>query len=340
MIFIYLFFLILFLLRTKFLKKNFNIDYLSKRTTTIINGIFVITIFFSHFKTYLMNTNVYDECLIEFLNIIGQLMVTSFLFYSGYGIYESIKNKKNYMQSFFQKRFLPTFVNFVLAVLIFLVIDLIIGNTYSIDKVLLSLIGYESIGNSNWYMLAIFILYFLTIFCFNRYFNIKNIYRIILLFFLTCIYIYLITRFKDAYYADTIICYPVGMLYSYYKKRIENFIEKKYYLHLILMIFIFGGCFYLNKKIPNIYISNVYAASFIILITIISMKFEFNSKIIYFFGLHTFWIYILQRIPMIIFKNKFNNYFYLILCFIITIVISYIMKKLTDNLWKKLLMSK
>ena len=332
MIFLYLFFVIIFLIGIRFTKKSFNENYLSKETITIINGMFVITIFFSHFKGYLTTTNTYDNYLIWFLDIIGQLMVTSFLFYSGYGIYESIKNKKDYMKTFFKKRFIPTFFNFAIAIIIFLVLNLIMGNNYSIEKILLSFTGYYSIGNSNWYMLAIFVLYLLTIICFSSLFKIKNIYRLFLLTFFTIIYIFIISKFKDFYYADTILCYPIGMLYSYFKEVIDKRVCQKYYFYFIFVIILFLGSFYLKKIIPNICIYNINAIFFILLVVLLSMKFKMKNRIFTFLGIHTFWIYILQRIPMMI-LNINNNYLYFFSSLFLTIIVSYIIKKITDKLW-------
>ena len=87
----------------------------------------------------------------------------------------------------------------------------------------------------------------------------------------------------------------------------------------------------------NVYTYNIYAVCFIILITVLMRKIEFKDKIITFFGVHTFWIYILQRIPMMILQNKLNNYIYFIACFLLTIGLSYLLKKITDRLWKKVL---
>ncbi|MBQ9280416.1 MAG: hypothetical protein IJ215_05190 [Clostridia bacterium] len=162
MIVLYFIFLCLFLIDIKYTKKDFNKQYLSKDTTTIISGLFVITIFFSHFKGYIDSANILDISLSKILNMVGQLMVSTFLFYSGYGICESIKSKENYMKHFFRNRLIPTFLNFVIAVCLFLVMDMMIGKTYDNQQILLSFIGYESIGNSNWYMFATFVLYLLT----------------------------------------------------------------------------------------------------------------------------------------------------------------------------------
>lgn len=334
MLFFYLIFIIIFLIGIKEIRKD-NPNYLDKNTTTIINGMMVITVFFSHFLSYITVSNVYDEYMVTIVHKIGQLMVTSFLFYSGYGIYESIKNKKDYMDSFFKKRFIPTFINFAIAVILFIIVNLILGNNYSISKILLSFTGWESIGNSNWYMLAIFVFYLLIILLFNKKIKLDNIYRIILLSILTVIYMYVVTRFKDNYYVDTILCFPIGMFYSYYKDKIDNLLKKKYWLCIVVVSVLVIGSYYLRNYIDNVYVYNLFAMFFIIWIVIMTRRIKLNSKIITFFGVHTFWIYILQRIPMMILQNKLDNYIYFIVCFGITILLSYLMKKITDKLWKK-----
>ena len=335
MIFFYLIFVIAFLLGMRFKKKSINDNYLNKDTTTIINGMFVITIFFSHFISYIDNFNRYDYILINILEIIGQLMVTSFLFYSGYGIYESIKNKKNYIKSFFKKRFIPTYINFVIAVLMFVIINLILGNYYSIKTILLSFTGYMSIGNSNWYMLAIFSLYIFVLICFNERIKIKSIYRIIILTILTVIYIYVISRFKDNYYIDTILCFPMGMFYSYYKEKINLLMKKNYYLWYSIVFIFLLATYFLSRQYANIVTYNLLAIAFIIFVVISTMKFTFQSKTMTFLGVHTFWIYILERIPMIILEDKLNKYLYLIICLIVTIVLSVFMNKIMNKVWKK-----
>ena len=333
MLIIYLIFIIILIIGTRIVKDNK--DYLDKNMTTTINGMFVITVFFSHFLTYIENTNIYDQYLINILHFIGQLMVTSFLFYSGYGIYESIKNKPLYMKYFFRKRFIPTFLNFSFAVILYIIVNIIIGNNYSIEKILLSFTGFYSIGNSNWYMLATFIMYLFILLCFNDRLKINNNKKIILFSLLTFIYVFIITRFKDNYYADTILCFPLGIWYSYFKDRINSVLYKKYYLCLTVSLICLIITFLLVKYFYNIYIYNIYACCFIIFIVFLTRKIKINSPIISFFGIHTFWIYILERIPMIILQNKLNNYIYFSVCLILTIILSFFIKKITDKLWKK-----
>lgn len=58
------------------------------------------------------------------------------------------------------------------------------------------------------------------------------------------------------------------------------------------------------------------------LVLLVSMKMEINNNILQWFGKHTFSVYILQRIPMIVLKDlgiaDSNKYAYVVMCFGLT----------------------
>ena len=70
--------------------KGFNKEYLSKETTTCIKGIFILIVFYIQLCTYMIYQPENDGIMMFLRNYLGLLMVTMFLFYSGYGVYESI----------------------------------------------------------------------------------------------------------------------------------------------------------------------------------------------------------------------------------------------------------
>ena len=78
---------------------------------------------------------------------------------------------------------------------------------------------------------------------------------------------------------------------------------------------------------------------FVIIIVLISLKININSPILKWFGDNLFWVYILQRIPMIILSSvgyQSHKYRYFIICFIVTILLTIIVKKIY-SLFEKLL---
>lgn len=336
MIIIFIILMTFFLINSKISLKNNNQGYMSKEQTTIINGLFVLIVFFSHCMSYIDNLDKIDLPLQFIIYNIGQLMVTTFLFYSGYGIYESIKKNKDYKKTFFKKRFIPTFTNFIIAIILFIILNIILGNKISINKTLLSFIGWESIGNSNWYMFAIFCEYIFLMISFKLIKKESN--QIHLISVLSLLYIIVLSFFKPQHWYDTILCFPIGMYFSYYKSKIENIIlnNKYYWRNLMISIILFIPLFFLQRYYNNAITYNIFSISFILIIVLVSIKINFNSKIFHYIGKRVFWIYILQRIPMIILKNIKNYNIYFILCLVITIILSEVMYISTNKLNSKL----
>ena len=75
----------------------------------------------------------------------------------------------------------------------------------------------------------------------------------------------------------------------------------------------------------------IMAMLFVLIIVMITMKINFRSSILKWFGDRLFLIYMFQRMPMIILKRlDFLPYQYFVLCFISTIIITIIY----DHLFK------
>lgn len=331
-IFILLIFITLY--KCRFIKDGINEDYVSIETTKRINGIFVILVFLSHSIQYINYSSSWIDSYGKFvISNIGQLMVTTFLFFSGYGIYESIKAKKEkYINTIPKKRILSTLIKFDIAVLIFGVVSYILNIKYDIKTILLSFIGWESLGNSNWYIFAILVLYLITYLIFKLVKS-KDIIRIGLITLFTILYMLIISIFKDACWYDTVLCYPLGMWFSLYKEKIEEKFKNKpkyYYISLIISLIVLGTSLVFRK---NIYIySTIYVASFVSCVVLLSMKVKLNSNFLKFMGTNVFYIYIYQRIPMMI-LDKYdiyfgNRYLFLIISFAATIVLTLLMNSI------------
>ena len=115
--------------------------YLDKDNTLPIKGFFVVFVFFAHFTQYVsLSRSILDVAFGYVHKWSGQLIVTLFLFYSGFGIYESIKTKENYMRGFIKKRFFPVWLSFAVCVSFFLIYDLIVGQEYDLPTIAFSFI--------------------------------------------------------------------------------------------------------------------------------------------------------------------------------------------------------
>ena len=286
---------------------TFQQDYMSKKNNNCVKGIFILMILMSHYAQYCELDNIYDLTYYAARLHIGQCVVAMFLFYSGYGMMESIKRKGfPYVAHIPSQRFLKVWWNFFVVILLYLALDLALGIHFSAPHILLSFIGYTSIGASNWYMFAIFYLYLLT---FVAFFIIKwrndtvgYVIGVILLFVLTAGAVYWqmkIGRYPYTY--NTMFVYPLGMLFSLLRQKFEQIVTKNSIwfsaAFLLLVTFYMYVSIHRNDRFM---VYTLWTFAFTGLCLMLTMKVSFNSWILEWCGKNLFWIYILQRIPMML----------------------------------------
>lgn len=342
MLYIFIIFLILSLIGISFKNvKNVDKSALSHERTIMINGFFVGLILFSHFNSYVTTNMKFDSIYYYIFDKIGQLMVTTFLFYSGYGIYESIKSKKKYIDNFFKNRILKLFISFFLALILYMLLNLMIGNSYSIKTILLSLLGWESIGNSNWFIFATFCMYFSTLISF-KIFKKDNKSTLLLNTIFSFVYIILTMKLRgfDWWY-NTILCYNLGMFISCYKDTILSFLENnRHYVLIFLLIIIIFLLSYKNNY--GYFVYEIISMSFVLIIFLITLKVKIGNRILFHLGKNTFNIYILQRLSYIFYEyiglKNYNFYLYFIVSVITTLLLSIIFDKLIHKIYKLLML--
>lgn len=109
--------------------------YMSVEMTGSIKGFFLVMVFFTHIWTYTEFSNAYLDRPYQVLRQIGQCIVVMFLFYSGYGVMESIKGKgQAYVRQLPRQRFLKVLLQFDCAMFLFLACRYLEGARYSLKK--------------------------------------------------------------------------------------------------------------------------------------------------------------------------------------------------------------
>lgn len=307
--------------------KEFNSEYCSPQNTARINGIFSVLIFLSHSVDYVELSGALDEPYLAFKAFLSQSVVITYMFYSGYGIMESIKRKGyGYVKSMPFNRIFRLWYHFAITVLMFTAVNFITGKEYSLSHQLLAFTGYTSIGNSNWYIFDMLVLYVIFVIAFSV-FKKKHFLGAVLFCGLTGVFaVWEVIQGLPPRFYGTIYCVPMGVFYSLVKPYAEKIIMKNNIIWLILTalsvgIFAFFG---VTKDVSfmHYFIFTVFG---VVMIVLISMKFRLKSKILDWFGRHIFSFFILQRIPMILlshFKIIENPYIFVIVCFVLTIALS------------------
>lgn len=319
---------------------EFHGDYHSPGKTNAVKGIFVLFVFASHVKNYLDLSGL-DERAFWLVEYVGQLMVAPFLFWSGFGVMESIRRKgEAYVRALPVNRGLRTLIHFDCALLLFLLVRFIIRKEVTLPQFLLSLVCWESIGNSNWFIFAILVLYLITTASFllvrkNRW----GAAAVATL--LTVAVMAVLSRFMEEHWYNTMLCYCLGMWFSLLRPRVEKILTKnhwQYFACLLTGMLAFLCMGKLHYRIPFGY--SLYGIVFMILLVIISMKAAPDNRFLQFLGNYVFEIYILQRIPMRLLRSFHiateHPAVFVLLCFGITCGLSVLFRRAMNSLDKRL----
>lgn len=297
-------------------------DCMCKEKTAQINGVFTAIIFLDHFSQYI------DESTAGILHplwlrFFSSVLVIPFLFYSGYGVMMSLrKNGETYIRSFPRNRIFPTYLHFVCAVLLYMLLNIILGSPYSVGQNILALVGWDNIGNSNWYIFSILALYigFYISCCFFK----GKWWRMCLCMSILISAYAILMHFagKEGLYYNTAPAFLCGMIYAHYKTQIENFLQRKSIYFLAAAATILALIFVLNRNPSGLEYHIIRIASLAGLL-LFCQRLNIRGIVWMWLGSHVFEVYILQRIPMILFKGVFNNiYVYFLICACITYILT------------------
>lgn len=313
-------------------------------------------VFFQHFNSYVTYYSDADNLYLSSFKEIGQCMVTLFLFYSGYGVMESIKKKGlHYVHRIPVQRILSTYFRFDIAIIIFALVQLAVGKTYPLKQYLLSLTAWDAIGNSNWYIFVVVFLYLLTFIVFEaagrrgRYYIPCAIFTAMLIAVVVICYK---TDIRDEYWYDTAICYALGMWYSLLRERIEKLVMKNLIVyHIVLAASMLAVRYCMIHRNDNLVLRLLCMSLFAVTVVLVSMRISLHNKLLCWCGRNLFGLYILQRIPMLVLKGfgltkinaymyiffrlpDFNIYVYFILSLAITVLLAWLFEKYVGRLWK------
>lgn len=326
--------------------KEQNEQYLGKEQTGAIKGVFVVTVFLSHVIQYFsLNENTADTLFDLVMGLLGQNIVIAFLLYSGYGIGRAYLAKgRDYMKQLPRNRILSIWVHFALAVLLFWIVDLtLIHGGYSPLDYFLSLFAWVSVGNSTWFVFAILLCWILTCVCFLIF---RNKYHALgALAGLLCVYIVAIAYIKnDHAWYDTVLCYPLGLLVAFRKEQFDKSFRSG--IRAISAIGALGVAWVVLRLFveKNIVLYEVQSVLFALFLLAFTSRVGIGNKCLAWLGKHSFSLYILQRIPMLILDrfglSEWNRWVFVLVSAVATGLIAWgfdewVMKPINQKLQKR-----
>ena len=313
-------------------------DYLGRTQSAAIKGICVLLVFASHAAQYLIDTlpqTALNAPLFTVRAMLGQLIVVPFLFYSGYGVRYSFETKGTaYLAAFPRNRILKTYLHIALILCLYLVMQLSFGERYSAGEVLQAFLLWRSIGNSTWYLFAILFLYLaaaVSFFVFQ-----KPRAAVLSVAVLSVAYMLVMSRFKDAFWYNTVLLYALGMAAYDHRDGFRR-LARDHVGVLIGAALGFALLFVLWLKRPfsnalaGAFLYTLMSAVFMTAVLAFLVRVKVQNRLLIWLGGYVFEIYFLQRLPMRALTNlglaAANPFLWLVCCAAATLLLAVACRK-------------
>lgn len=336
-------------------------DYFSLDVSKGIQGLLAVCIIFHHCSVWFNLNGSTNNFFIHYFYF-PALMVSFFFFCSGYGLYYSLKNKKNYLKGFVQKRILTVLVPFFICNYIYMFVSQLEGRQYTVKEIVLSFFGFLLINGQMWFAIEIMILYLIFYFLF-KYIKSENVALILMgLCILIMIYIsmnlghsrlryYMDWWFHGEWWYNTTLCFFVGMVFSKFKDKITSIFKRFYWVLLTVCTIAF---LYLAKincilidleiystetrfsmriqdKLLGLSAQSIMVFFYIMVLMLIMMKVRFHNKALAFCGRISLEIILINYLYITLFDRIRSEYgigIYLVLVVVFTIISAIVLNKI------------
>lgn len=293
----------------------------SKEVSKGLKGILALIIVGSHLH-YVTNFYLFD-----LLNKVATTSVALFLFISGYGLSVSYLRSPNlFLDTFFVKRFWKVLKPMLIATLFYLLLFYLDYGVWK-QNIIKNLVfkGYTPLPNS-WFIFAL--LYYYT--CFYvalRMAGKRPIVLVLTIFALAIPYlVYTIGFSFGREWWVTILSFPTGVLYAFYRDQLFPIIRRP--IVMVLFTLIVGVIVY--SKVELLLLLTYVFIPLVVVALLSYIRLPFGNYVLQFFGMISYEIYLLHGIFINLFHGNhidiilFNNYLYAIMVFVATILFAYL----------------
>lgn len=200
--------------------------YLTLENTLPIRGLLAVCIVLHHASGYFTKISF----LAPFRHI-GYLVVALFFFLSGYGLMYGLEMKDKYMDGFLKKRLISILIPYWICNTVYFAATLMMGGQISVEKYLLSMVLLKVINGSMWYVQLLVLFYALFYIAFSRKKNYMLFCSLFLLFYAGGFVLGI-----DDLYTQSVLAFPLGMVWCINKERLDKAMEAYYRVGLLLAV--------------------------------------------------------------------------------------------------------
>ena len=265
---------------------------LSSNDTTIIKGIAALGVMLAHYASWMeRDIGIAENSFFFVPKQLGGMGVLIFFFISGYGLWFSAK-KADVNFRYLCRRILGVYMPYTIIRIIVEPLNYFINSWKSelIGKIFWRIFGFSL---DDWFVIAILVEY--VVFWIACRWIPK--YKIIGTTFLTIIVMssFIILKFDNRLY-NGLLLFPFGMFIAKYQQQLVNYLNKNYYVKIIIYFVLFGfsGIIFLLNK--GTLISDLFktlsGVLLCILIIFVFQKLQIKSLILTWIGKRSLYVYI------------------------------------------------
>ncbi len=235
--------------------KEWNEEYTGLKQTKILQGIAALGVALHHMaqKTCApWHSYKFIVHGLDFFVPLGYLFVAVFLFCSGLGLYKSWKTKPDYLRTFPRRRILSMVLAFYLSEIIYTLVRLAVGQKMDAVQILWYLSGLQMANYNSWYVIVI--LFFYLAFYFSFKYCKREGAAIGCVFLFTMAYTLLgacldhqsVWWMRGEWWYNSIILFPLGMVFGKHEAEITAFLKKGYWFWLVLSFAAIFGLYHVS----------------------------------------------------------------------------------------------
>lgn len=310
-------------------REGFFRDCYSKEYWTCLKGVFAIVIVLHHLA---LKTT--QGVIFQHLESVGFLCVSIFFFISGYGLMKQYRtNKEQYLKHFFRNRIFIILIQYVSVSIVYWILRSIIGDRRSIKEFVLSFFNGNPIAPYSWYIIEILILYFM--FFLACIFS-KGSYRKIITQISVFLIIFTILSHAVGYYLywyNTWATFLLGILVAIFEGSIKSHhkMSDRFQIACLALAFITMYLIVIHLTdiplVAQVLFYQITCIIFILFILCLSKKVQVHNHILQWFGERSLELYLLQGVPLLLYRSNIINiksdFLYSVATLVTTIVLSH-----------------
>lgn len=323
-----------------------NSEYLGITNTNYVRGILALFVVFHHISQRITTSDNFQNFV-----FMGEYAVSTFFFLSAYSLLTQHLNREDYLKNFWKKRLFKLFIPYFFFSVVYFIFWFSQGLYRNINSILTIFTERSPIISNGWFLQAIIAMYVLFYFSFKFIKSIKLSIIVNIVVIVAAIKYMIDSGNWGMHEYDSLLAFPLGLIWAYYKEKIDLLANKFYTTLLIIFsIFLFIGHHHirilatfsmLDYDIQTALATNFANIAFVIFFIWLTIKTNLQNKLFAFLGkislelylIHGLFVYYLN---ILLGKEYKNDLLYLTLVVSCSIVSAYLINKLLNKITKKM----